>query len=48
VLDAGAYGFVMASNYNRRRMPAEVLVDAGTWRVVRKRQSYGDLFRNEA
>jgi diaminopimelate decarboxylase len=47
VLDAGAYGFVMASNYNRRRMPAEVLVDEGRWRVIRKRQSYGDLFRNE-
>jgi len=47
VLDAGAYGFVMASNYNRRRMPAEVLVDGGEWRVVRKRQTYGDLFRNE-
>jgi len=28
-------------------MPAEWLVDGGTWRVVRKRQSYGDLFRNE-
>jgi diaminopimelate decarboxylase len=47
VLDAGAYGFVMASNYNRRRMPAEVLVDGGDWRVIRKRQSYEDLFRNE-
>jgi diaminopimelate decarboxylase len=47
VLDAGAYGFVMASNYNRRRMPAEVLVDGGTWRVIRQRQSYEDLFRNE-
>jgi diaminopimelate decarboxylase len=47
VLDAGAYGFVMASNYNRRRMPAEVLVDGGTWRVIRKRQTYTDLFRNE-
>jgi diaminopimelate decarboxylase len=47
VLDAGAYGFVMASNYNRRRMPAEVLVDGAGWRVIRKRQSYGDLFRNE-
>jgi len=47
VLDAGAYGFVMASNYNRRLMPAEVLVDGGEWRVVRKRQSYEDLFRNE-
>jgi diaminopimelate decarboxylase len=47
VLDAGAYGFVMASNYNRRRMPAEVLVDGGEWRVIRRRQSYEDLFRNE-
>ena len=47
VLDAGAYGFVMASNYNRRRMPAEVLVDGGEWRVIRKRQTYADLFRNE-
>jgi len=47
VLDAGAYGFVMASNYNRRRMPAEVLVDGGTWRVIRRRQTYEDLFRNE-
>ena len=48
VLDAGAYGVVMASNYNRRRMPAEVLVDGAGWRVIRKRQSYEDLFRNEA
>jgi diaminopimelate decarboxylase len=47
VLDAGAYGFVMASNYNRRRMPAEVLVDDGGWRIIRRRQSYDDLFRNE-
>jgi diaminopimelate decarboxylase len=47
VLDTGAYGFVMASNYNRRRMPAEVLVDAGGWRIVRRRQTYEDLFRNE-
>jgi hypothetical protein len=37
----------MASNYNRRRMPAEVLADGGQWRVVRKRQSDADLFRNE-
>ncbi|MCX6551632.1 MAG: diaminopimelate decarboxylase [Acidobacteria bacterium] len=47
VLDAGAYGFVMASNYNRRRFPAEVLVDDGQWRVIRRRQTYDDLFRNE-
>jgi diaminopimelate decarboxylase len=47
VLDAGAYGFVMASNYNRRRFPAEVLVDEGQWRVIRRRQTYDDQFRNE-
>jgi hypothetical protein len=28
-------------------MPAEVLVDGGAWRVIRKRQALGDLFRNE-
>jgi len=47
VLDAGAYGFVMASNYNRRRMPAEVMVDEGKWRIIRRRQTYDDLFGNE-
>jgi len=47
VLEAGAYGFVMASNYNRRRLPAEVLVDGERWQIVRKRQSYEDLFRHE-
>ena len=35
VLDAGAYGAVMASNYNRRPMPAEVLVDGAKWSVIR-------------
>jgi len=47
VLDAGAYGFVMASNYNRRRFPAEVLVDGGGWRVIRRRQTFDDLFATE-
>ena len=47
VLDAGAYGFVMASNYNRRRFPAEVLVDGGAWRVIRRRQTFDDLFATE-
>ena len=42
VLDAGAYGSAMASNYNRHAMPAEVMVDAGAWRVVRRRQTIGD------
>ena len=35
IRDAGAYGAVMASNYNRRPLPAEVLVDNGSWRVIR-------------
>jgi len=42
IRDAGAYGFVMASNYNRRPLPAEVLVDEGTWRVIRRRQTIDD------
>jgi len=42
IRDAGAYGAAMASNYNRRPMPAEVLVDAGTWRVIRRRQTIDD------
>jgi diaminopimelate decarboxylase len=43
VLDAGAYGAVMASNYNRRTMPAEVLVDGNKWSVIRRRQTIDDL-----
>ncbi|MDA1092844.1 MAG: diaminopimelate decarboxylase [Acidobacteria bacterium] len=39
ILDAGAYGAAMASNYNRHALPAEVMVDAGAWRVVRRRQT---------
>jgi diaminopimelate decarboxylase len=42
VLDTGAYGSVMASNYNRRALPPEVLVDGDTWRVVRRRQTIDD------
>lgn len=42
IRDAGAYGAVMASNYNRRPLPAEVLVDGGTWRVIRRRQTVAD------
>jgi diaminopimelate decarboxylase len=42
IRDAGAYGSVMASNYNRRPLPAEVLVDRGTWRVIRRRQTVDD------
>jgi diaminopimelate decarboxylase len=48
VLDAGAYGAVMASNYNRRTMPAEVLVDGSKWSVIRRRQTIDDLLALES
>jgi diaminopimelate decarboxylase len=47
LLSAGAYGFVMASNYNSRRLPAEVLVDGARAVVVRERQSWDDLIAGE-
>ena len=45
VHDTGAYGAVMASNYNRRPIAAEVMVDNGTWRVVRRRQTIDDMLQ---
>ena len=48
VLDTGAYGAVMASNYNRRLMPAEVLVEGTAWNVIRRRQTIDDLLALEA
>ncbi|MBK7974897.1 MAG: diaminopimelate decarboxylase [Deltaproteobacteria bacterium] len=47
VMSAGAYGFVMASNYNTRPRPPEVMVDGTTWRVVRPRETLDDLVRGE-
>jgi diaminopimelate decarboxylase len=48
IRDTGAYGAVMASNYNRRPTAAEVLVDPdGSWRVVRRRQTIDDLLQWE-
>jgi diaminopimelate decarboxylase len=47
VLGAGAYGFSMASNYNSRRLPAEVLVDGGEGRLVRRRQEWSQLWADE-
>ena len=44
---AGAYGMAMASQYNARPRPAEVLVDGRSWRIVRERESYADLVRGE-
>ena len=42
VLDAGAYGSAMASNYNRHLLPAEVMVADGTWQLARRRQTVED------
>lgn len=47
VHSAGAYGFVMASNYNSRPRPAEVLVDGASYEVITRRESYEDLIRAE-
>ena len=47
LMSAGAYGFTMASNYNSRPMPAEVLVEGGTTTEIRKRQTYEDLVAGE-
>lgn len=47
LLSAGAYAFTMASNYNSRPLPAEVLVDGADARVIRRRQSWDDLIAHE-
>ena len=47
VMSAGAYGFVMASNYNSRPLPAEALVREDEFRLIRKRQTWEDLVRGE-
>lgn len=48
ILGAGAYGFVMSSNYNTRGRAAEVLIRDGNWAVVRPREVVDELFRTEA
>lgn len=48
VLSAGAYGFSMASNYNSRPLPAEVLVHGATWQSIRARQTWDDLVLGES
>jgi diaminopimelate decarboxylase len=47
IFTAGAYGFTMASNYNARPLPAEVLVDGKNFKVIRKRQSYEEMVAPE-
>jgi diaminopimelate decarboxylase len=47
VMSAGAYGFVMASNYNSRPRAPELLVDGAEAHVIRERESFADLIRGE-
>jgi diaminopimelate decarboxylase len=47
ILDAGAYGMALASNYNSRPRPAEALVDGNSAKVIRRRETMADLLRNE-
>ena len=47
VLDAGAYGMAQSSNYNTRLRPAEVLVEAGKSRLIRRRETMADLLGPE-
>jgi diaminopimelate decarboxylase len=47
VMSAGAYGFVMASNYNSRPRAAEVIVNGSEYHVVRERETFEDLIRGE-
>ena len=47
VMSAGAYGFSMASNYNSRPFPAEVLVNGDNYQLIRRRQNYADLVELE-
>jgi diaminopimelate decarboxylase len=43
ILDTGAYGFTMASNYNSQPRPAEVLVENASFHLIRRRETYSDL-----
>jgi diaminopimelate decarboxylase len=45
--NAGAYGITMSSNYNARFRPAEVLIHKGQMHLIRKRETFEDLIRNE-
>ena len=47
ILDAGAYGMVLASNYNTRPRPAEVLVSGKSAKIIRQREKVSDLLRAE-
>jgi diaminopimelate decarboxylase len=48
VMSAGAYSFVMSSNYNTRPRAAEVLVYGDEYFIIRRREEYDDLIRGES
>lgn len=48
VMSTGAYGFVMASNYNSRGRAAEVMVGGNRFQVVRQRETFEDIIRGES
>ena len=47
IMSAGAYGFVMASNYNSRPLPAQAVVRGNKFALIRKRQTWNDLVHGE-
>ena len=47
ILDAGAYGMSLSSNYNSRPRPAEVLVEGKSARLIRRRETVHDLIQPE-
>ena len=47
VFSAGAYGFVMANQYNSRPRPPEILVSADAFKTIRRRETYADLLHGE-
>ena len=47
VMSSGAYGFTMASNYNSRPRPPEILVRGDEYHIIRERETYDDLIRGE-
>jgi len=48
IMSAGAYGFALASNYNSRTRPPEVLVRKDRVKIIRKREQFQDLTRGES
>jgi diaminopimelate decarboxylase len=48
ILTAGAYGFSLASNYNSRPRPCELLIDGASIHVARRRETYEELLRGES